>query len=282
MQALTLFACPRAFEGDVGRRQENALGSWTRLQPRPQILLASDDAGVAEAARRHRVTHLPSVRTNQHGTPLLSDIFEKAHQAAENPLLVYSNADIVLLDDFTGAMNEAARLEQFLMIGRRTELELPALEFEPGWQDALRARAAEHGRLAAAVCKDYFAFPTGLFRELPDFCVGRGNWDNWMVYEAHRRGLPVIDASGQVLALHQPHDYAHVPGGRWAAYVGGAEARANARAGGGSNLVKGSSANWELTGQGPRPRANTPLKDFIQDSSKLSKLLWDLVNDQGS
>lgn len=74
----TFFAMPKAFRGHVGMIQRNAIGSWLRLTPRPEVILFGDDDGVAEYAAEHGVTHEPLVSRNEHGTPLMDDMFRRA------------------------------------------------------------------------------------------------------------------------------------------------------------------------------------------------------------
>src|SRR5436309_411668 len=45
---LTLFAAPKPFRGHIGIIQRNAITSWTKLQPRPEIILY----GTQECTRR--------------------------------------------------------------------------------------------------------------------------------------------------------------------------------------------------------------------------------------
>ncbi|HZS24401.1 MAG TPA: hypothetical protein VFA30_05370, partial [Gaiellaceae bacterium] len=73
---------------------------------------------------------------------------------------------------------------------------------------------------------DYFVFPRGLFDPIPPFLIGRACFDNWLVWRAREREHPVVDATRAVVAVHQSHDYAHVPGGQEEAYYG-EEARLN-------------------------------------------------------
>jgi hypothetical protein len=85
---------------------------------------------------------------------------------------------------------------------------------------------------------DYFLFPagTGLW-EIPPFAVGRPGWDNWMIYHAISRRLPVIDVTAGVLALHQNHGYQHVPMQRGHAWEG-PEADYNRRLAGSPDRLK--------------------------------------------
>jgi hypothetical protein len=80
--------------------------------------------------------------------------------------------------------------------------------------DEARRESACPGRLHRPVGSDYFVFPTRQYADLPDFIIGRSGWDNWMIYDGRRRRIPVIDASRAITAVHQNHDYSHLPGGR--------------------------------------------------------------------
>jgi hypothetical protein len=71
-----------------------------------------------------------------------------------------------------------------------------------------------------------------------------------MIHYAYKLGIPVIDATDMVTAIHQNHDYAHLSGGRCVAYAMGDEARHNAKIADGMHLVEGSSATWKLTPSG--------------------------------
>ena len=79
---------------------------------------------------------------------------------------------------------------------------------------SFRAFIEGRGSLYDGFNLDYFIFPRPLFENIPSFAVGRPAWDNWMVYEARRRQIPVIDATDAILAVHQNHDYSHTSEGR--------------------------------------------------------------------
>jgi hypothetical protein len=209
----TLFSLPKGFVGHAAIIQRNALGSWVRLRPAPEVILFGDDPGVAEAAAAFGVRHVPKVQRNEFGTPLVSDLFEKAAANAGGELLCYTNADIIFTDDLPRAIAVAARWRpRFLLAGRRFNLRVDEpIAFDDGWDDRLRARAREEGDLQDAWWIDYFAFPRGTVDAVPAFAIGRAAWDNWVIYDARRRGIPVVDATGVVAAIHQAHYYGHVP-----------------------------------------------------------------------
>ena len=45
---LTLFAIPKPFRGQSDLIQRNAITSWTRIEPRPDVLLFGNEEGTAE------------------------------------------------------------------------------------------------------------------------------------------------------------------------------------------------------------------------------------------
>jgi hypothetical protein len=212
---VTIFAVPKPFAGHVGLIQENALGSWVALGPEVEVLLCGDESGVAEAAARAGVRHLPDVELSELGAPLLDSVFRAVQAAATHPRVAYANADIILLPDFLEALRRV-RFRHFLLVGRRwnTSLSEPIDFGRDDWEHNLRELVATEGRLKLPDAIDYFAFDRdGPLAELPPFVVGRPSWDNWMIYRARHLGIPVVDATGAVTAVHQDHDYSHVPEG---------------------------------------------------------------------
>jgi len=211
------------------------LRSWAALGADVQVVLLGDEAGIADAASACGAEHLPDVAVNEQGTPRLDAAFAQADLVARAPLRCFVNADIILLDDFMPAVRRvAASRESFLMIGRTVDLAdvAQAELFDPV---QLRARAAAEGVVRGAAAIDYFVFSAGLFGDLPPFLVGRAGFDNWLVWRARQAG-PVVDASASILAIHQSHDYWHLPGGRDEAYAG-EEAAANIALAGGRDRL---------------------------------------------
>ena len=213
---LTLFTVPKPFVGLTAIHQTNALRSWARLLPPSQILVFGDEAGIAEACATHGLSHVPEVERTEHGTPLLSGVFAAAHTRTNGGILGYVNADILLFDDFARAVEVVARARRtFLLVGRRTDVDVPeALCFDAQSLGEFRRKVRSEGFLRDGWWIDYFVFPRGLWTQIPPFVVGRPAWDSWMVHDALRRGVPVVDATGAVIAVHQRHDYRHVPRGR--------------------------------------------------------------------
>jgi hypothetical protein len=208
---LTLFTLPKAFTGHSDIIQRNAIQSWLRLQPACQVILCGNDPGVAQAAADYGLLHLPDVPVNEFGTPLLDGAFAMAQAAAQNALVCYLNADIILLSDFLTAL-QRVKFARFLLVGQRWNLDIDtALDFSASdWESSLRQRVQHEGVLYPPMGSDYFVFPRGSLGELPPFVVGRPGWDNWMIYHARQLHMPVIDSTRACMVVHQNHDYRHV------------------------------------------------------------------------
>jgi hypothetical protein len=217
MTSMTIFTAPKAFkDAHISIIQRNAIQSWKALGPDVHTILMGKDEGIAETASELGVSHCPDVTCNAQGTPLISSMFELARQASDSPILLCINADIILLPGLVEiAQRIAGQAGQFLAIGQRWDLDLrEPLSFEPGWADRLRQDVQQRGRLHPAVGSDYFIFPRSCYTHIPDFVIGRSAWDNWMIYAARRKNIPVIDLSQAALVIHQDHDYSHLPGGK--------------------------------------------------------------------
>jgi hypothetical protein len=254
----TLFALPKAFIGHTAIIQRNALGSWVRLRPAPEVVLFGDDPGVAEAAREFGVRHIPAIARNEFGTPLVSDLFQKAEAASVHDVLCYTNADIIFMNDLPAAVARVAQGQRrFLLGGKRWNLDLRTpLGFDDGWDERLRAHSRAQGVLQDAWWIDYFVFRRGIAAAMPPFAIGRPAWDNWLIYHARRQRIPVIDATEVVAAIHQAHDYAHVPQSTGDHWRGPESDRNIALAGGHERAFSLLDASHRLTHRGIRRRVS--------------------------
>jgi hypothetical protein len=232
---LTVLAIPKAFEGHFGLIQRNAIQSWARLVPRPEIILLGSDPGTAEAAAEFGALHLPDIATSPSGAPMLDDLLDKGQRKASNRTVCFVNADIILTQPWMRAVRIAAAWRpEFLMVGRRRDLDVvEPLDFsEPSWANELMDRAKLSGRLATNMFVDYFVFPRGVLTGVPPFAIGRPGYDNWLLWNVRQRGIPLIDATHGAPVIHQNHNYSHikaVPGelGGLPAYLKGEDTRRN-------------------------------------------------------
>lgn len=289
-EGVTLFTIPKPFRGHIGIIQRNAIQSWLRLRPACEIILFGDDEGTAEVAAEFGVRHIPDVARNEYGTPLLNSIFEIAQRHASHQLMVYINADIILLNNFLKAISHV-QLDRFLMIGQRWDLDITELlDFDnPDRESHLRSMISEHGCLHPP-SSDYYLFPRGLFGKIPPFAIGRTAYDNWLIFKARSLDVPVIDATRMVTSIHQNHERTYTSIGLQGPQGEndlrrGVEAKRNLElTGGPSHLFTLQDANWILTPRGlKKPRMSQRLYQYIimlptRSSSPWAKLVGMLLS----
>jgi hypothetical protein len=223
---LTLCIAPKPFRGLVATIQENALESVTNICPPSRIVLVGDEEGAAEAARRFDVTHLPDVDRNELGTPLLGSILGQVEALALSDTICFINADVLLFDDFVRAVELVrARFGRFLMAGRGWRLRVDTRLRGRAALDHARASAYDARDLRRTASAEYFVFSRGLFGDVPAFAIGRSGYDLWLLWRARAARVPVVDATSEIVAVHQNHDYSHVVGGLAAAQRSRAQPR---------------------------------------------------------
>jgi len=228
---LTIFAIPKAFKGIFENIQINAITSWLQLDPKPQVILLGDDEGTAEVAARLGVEHVTSVDRNSYGTPLMPAIFQQGQARARYPTVAYVNSDIILLSDFMSAVETLTSeygTSAFLGVGRKTVIPITELldYGDPAWESKLRRRAAVEGE-HVTYDSDFFVFPKGLYEAIPDFAIGRCYWSSWIMFDARRRRIPMIDLTQAVLTVEPKHDYSHAKSTGGASRLSGVEFRMN-------------------------------------------------------
>jgi hypothetical protein len=256
---LTFFTTAKPFRGHTEIIQRNALESWRRVHPDAEIILFGDDFGAAEVSRELGLRHESYVERNAFGTKRLDYLFTTARALSRYDVLCYVNCDIVLMQDFQRAVARVKDAHgQFLMIGRRWDLEVcePMNFVQPNWQSRLESIARSRGRQRTPEWIDYFVFTRGLYgSSVPPFVVGRVHWDNWLVWKARSTGAAVVDASQQVLAIHQNHDYGYHPQGMRGVWHGVEANRNYQLAGGWRHLRTVADATHVLGPLGLKPNA---------------------------
>jgi hypothetical protein len=259
---IAIVAAPKPFHGHAGLIQRNAIASWRSLSPDTEILLGGEVDGIAAAAAANGATLLGPIEAGIDGPPRVDDLFAKALRASTAHLLAYVNSDIILMPDWLEAVQRVARkvAGDFLAIGRRIDLDVATtIDFrDAASRHSLASMARSVGEPAARVCKDFFVFSRNAYRHVPPFTLGRAFWDNWMVHDARKRGLPVVDVTACATAIHQNHDYAHLASGRLSAYLTSPGARHNRRLAGGSRMVTGVAASWRLDREGALRKIRWP------------------------
>jgi len=223
MAFLTIFTAPKPFTNPhIAVIQRNAIQSWKCL-PDVDVILIGDEAGIPEAAKDLDVTNVAEVNRDEKGIPQVSAVMEIGHKHSDSPILCYANADMILMSDLLKAARRVSQMaKDFLLVGQRWDLDQSdLLDFSGDWESRLRLDVAQRGRFYSPWGIDYFVFPRHLYTNVPNFTIGRPAWDNWMVYHARTTFGMAIDASRDVLVIHQNHDYSHLPGQQAALWLGG-------------------------------------------------------------
>jgi hypothetical protein len=214
---ITVFSTLKPFiNPHIAMIQNNAISSWLHLGEDVDPILIGEEEGAVAAAKKQGIRLIREVARNPQGTPLVRSIFQIARDNSSTPLLAYVNADILLTPAFIQTVRQVLRqTENFLMVGRRWDLDVSLpLDFSTGWVEYLDILVMDNASLHPAGGSDYFVFPRNCFNKIPDLAIGRAGWDNWMIYEARRKGWPVVDATPTYKVIHQQHDYSHLPDGK--------------------------------------------------------------------
>jgi len=214
---LTLFTTPKPFKDPhIITIQRNALRSWQALGDEVEVLVIGNDEGVAENTRELGLRHIPEVRCNTRGTPLISSMLEQARAHSDSPYLAIINTDIILFPDILKAVRATSNaFERFVMIGQRWDMDVTA-ELEAGAQAFAQFKkdVKTKGNLHPPMGSDYFLFPRECYASIPDFAIGRAGWDNWFIFKSRWEDWKLVDATKDVTIVHQSHDYRHLPGGQ--------------------------------------------------------------------
>ncbi len=216
MAFMTIFAAPKPFTNShIDIIQRNAIRSWKRLE-NVDVILIGDEPGIPEVAKELGVKNVLQVARDEKGIPIVRSVMEIGHAHSDSPLLCYANADMILMSDLLRAARQVSEQAcDFLLVGQRWDLnQTEPLDFFGDWESRLRLEVAERGKFYSPWGIDYFVFPRRLYTDVPNFTIGRPAWDNWMVYHARTAFGMAIDATRDVLAVHQNHDYSHLPGNK--------------------------------------------------------------------
>lgn len=210
---LTFLTSAKAFRGRTAIHQRNAIRSWTIACPGAEVILFGADEGTDAIAAEFGLRHIADVATSTLGTPRLDEIFRRGQAEAQNDIVCYINADIVVMPEFAPTVRRVvAWSPDVLVIGHRWDAPFDEpIEFSEGWEQSVRRHLSEHGRRSSTDALDFFVFRRGGIADMPAFIIGRPAWDNWLIMNARHTGKKIVDVSACVQVMHPDHDYRHVP-----------------------------------------------------------------------
>jgi len=206
---LTFFTTVKHFtHGPNMTNQSNAMLSWQEMIPRPDVYVFCEQEDLVNVVAFGGLPILEYPRTDR-GMPYADGMFEIAQRLSQNDQMVYVNADIILPTNFPWVLRtvEAAFRTDYMVVGQRWDVDMPhQWDFDsPAWEQSLREYVALSGKLHAPTGKDYFAFKRPLSINVGNFAVARCVFDNWILRQAIKTGVSVVDATEVVFAVHGNH-----------------------------------------------------------------------------
>jgi len=194
--------------------QLNALKSWLRFCPPCEVIVVGSESGIDKVIRKfEHIRFVPDVKRSPTGTPLLNDLMIRAEKQALNDIICLINGDIILLSDFIKSVEVVKKtFKDFFLTCRRIDVIVNKdLDFNlESTEKFLLSLAEEAGRVKKPKGTDLFVYKKGFFDSVPPFAIGRLVWSRWLIYYALSKGIPVIDATGAITAIHQLHGYRHI------------------------------------------------------------------------
>ena len=208
---ITLFCHPRPFESHFDVIQRNAIGSFKVAFG--EVWAMGRNCMDADADMKW-----PYIRY-QHDLPVLSHMFAIANRNGKYPIKCYCNSDIILPPNFPHAIARVAlEFPTFLAVGRRTDVPIsPIIQFDSGWWERVEEFAQMYGKPHGIAGIDYFCYRGDVWGKIPPFVL-LALFDNWLVGKAIQRGVPVVDMTERVLAIHQNHGSRRSRSGKAMAY----------------------------------------------------------------
>ena len=211
---ISIFTCPKSFEGNIKILQENAIRSWKEECPNCEILLASDEDNISMATEELGVSHFHGVAKNEFGSYYLDDLFRKARNIARFDKLIFLNTDCILVGNLEYMVQIVSqKFDNFLIIGARYDSDISEPLPETNWrQFVLENRGLLHPTYRRRKTQgtsigglDFFCYTKNTFKHIPPFIVGVSYWDGWLPFDAKTRQIPMIDVSEYISIVHQKH-----------------------------------------------------------------------------
>ncbi len=263
---MIIFTVPKPFKGEFAIIQENAIDSWLAFKPKPRIIMLGDEVGMSTFAKRKRIEQIKNIQRNKQSTPILSDIFAQVQKIDNEEVFMYINADIVLLNSPAPSIEVLAnRFKKFLAIGRRYEMQVKR---KMSSDEILSIAQKSCLKQKSWSWMDYFIFTKDVFDLIPPFALGKTFWDKWLVWMALQKGIPTVDITSELFAVHQTHSYSMSEKANMKTVWAGEEALENLRlAGGWSHGATVKEASYTLV-KGmiyPQKKREIPIKRSALD-----------------
>jgi len=204
----TIITTPKPLNVPVNRLAfENAIRSWVRIVPRPEILVFGGDRDLVESEGARWV----DVPRTAYGRPYFDDFITQSEALATNDILMYCTDHLILTSDLSPVVKTVSDSfpGHFLIIGKRRQLHIKEpIDFSIStWEDTLRSQALATKFIGSVAAKDYIVFRRPLGLAPPNFILGYPWYDTWFVWAALQANYPVVDATHAIMVIHQNHGF---------------------------------------------------------------------------
>jgi hypothetical protein len=212
---ISFLSSAKSFNGENRNNQLRAIKSWLSISSDIEVILYGSTDGALEISNTLGIKYIPQIESTPEGVPYFNAITEHAKLYARHDIQIYLNCDILMTESILKAVR-AVKFSKYLMIGQRIDLHENAqlITDESNWiHQLVQLQKDKKLSLHPPSGKDYFIFPRGLWDGIPPLIVGRLGYDDGLLTFCFKRNITVIDATYDVVSIHQFHNYNHLPGG---------------------------------------------------------------------
>lgn len=211
---ITLFTTTKDFNEKFRVIQLNAIRCWLNAPVPVEVIIFGRSKGHEELGSHSNLVFVDEVKTSNTGAPYADEMFYVVNQIAKYDLCCFVNADILLPKSFFTDLIYIHRVvrKNYLIVGERFDVDVDELlAYTSDWERKFNDKYKNSFIVHHPYGSDYFAFPKGQYYRgsMVELIVGRGGWDNWMIYNGRKQKYKVIDLYKSTRVIHQNHDYSH-------------------------------------------------------------------------
>ena len=190
----------------------NVILNWANFGPKVQPLLFANLSGGSQllVLAKHAGWWVhPIQESNSYGTPFLKVMYRVARQLTNSTFYGFCNGDILFDDGLVRTLEGVSTYLQnsTLVIGKRRNVNVTRHGTRPIFlSHNITTAAKQKGYLFTRFAEDFFfigkpqLFP---WHTIKDVVIGRVAYDNYLVSQAIRGDVLVIDATNTLVAMHQ-------------------------------------------------------------------------------
>ncbi len=207
---ITIFSTPKNFTNEFTKIQKNAFLNWRSLSKKIEIIIMGNSLGAESEAKKIGAKYIKEIESSKDGIPTIPGLFKTAEKNSTNDILCYVNSDILFPKNFLETIKILKMYNRkYLAVGHRWDLNVNELIDFSNSDDSNNfwSYAKEKSKKHSCTGIDYFIFKKGTFNKIPKLVIGRIGWDNWLLWKARNKRIPLIDISDNVFTIHQNHSY---------------------------------------------------------------------------